>query len=218
MAEVDGTFLDERYAQDIFNKLNSYINNEIGTSALMGNLCAESCLTPYRVQGELSHDAEISLRYATAVCNGEYTEAQFLRAPYFEGRQYAKGFGLAQWTTDNRKAGLYNHRIENGFSDFGVDCTCTYLIGELESGYTSTRDVLQNATNLRTASDYVLRHFEAPADQSEAIQIHRATIGQYIYENYSGGTPPTPPDPPTPPAPTNRKGWGVFEYLGLLYR
>ena len=46
--------------------------------------------------------------------------------------------------------------------------------------------VLQNADNVREASDAVLLWYERPADQSDAVQVKRAGYGEGYLKKYGG--------------------------------
>ena len=61
-----------------------------------------------------------------------------------------------------------------------------FLWKELNTGYQAVLIVLQNAENVREASDAVLLWYERPADQSEAVQEKRAGYGQSYYDKYAG--------------------------------
>lgn len=62
-----------------------------------------------------------------------------------------------------------------------------FLWKELNTGYQAVLIVLQNAENVREASDAVLLWYERPADQSNAVQKKRVGFGQGYYEKYAGG-------------------------------
>ena len=66
-----------------------------------------------------------------------------------------------------------------------------FLWKELNTGYQAVLIVLQNAENVREASDGVLLGYERPADQSDAVQKKRAGYGQRYYEKYAGGNVPS---------------------------
>ena len=96
-----------------------------------------------------------------------------------------------------------------------VELGVTYLVEDLQSDYGSVWAALRSATNIRAASDVVLVDFESPADQSEAVKQHRASLSQAIYDQYSGQPiPPIPPgpDPPDPPIPPTIPYWMLFKF------
>lgn len=194
MSIIDGTYRDERYGQTIYDLLMATFNNSIGVSGLMGNLQAESYLTPYRMQSELSDSATISYNYSMDVVQGTIGRTQFIAqgesSITYDGNTYAgTGFGLAQWTYYSRKANLYDWRVNQGYADFGVNCTVTFLIHELQNSYSGCYDAVLNATDLTSVTNYILANYENPADQSDATKLHRYNLASAIMTDYGGSTP-----------------------------
>lgn len=206
------------YLKTIWDGLMLWVNNEYGVAALMGNLYAESGCVPFRVQGDYTFPFTYSQNYTNRVDQGIVTEYSFVNnAP---DASHAKGYGLAQWTSSNRKQNYYNLYRSGGYASIGgVDLGLAMLQQELDTGgdYASSGNAIKNATDIRSASDYILIHYEAPKDQSEAVKILRASYGQEIYNMYhSGGGNPDPPtpDPPPPPYPDNPT---TPHKMGLIY-
>lgn len=198
------------FGQDIYNLLYADIKNHYGVSALMGNLVAESGLIPYRCEGDFSEDYIMSLYYTGQVDSGEISEYDFVNYG-LDGNTSEKGYGLAQWTYPSRKQGLYDMSKSTGYSIGSVDLACMYLLYELKNTYTGVYNSLVNATNIRTPSDVVLHDFENPADQSESVEIYRASLGTEIYNLYSGSVAPDEPD--NPDVPSVRRKRKKFNFL-----
>ena len=170
------------YGEQIWQLLINDIVNPIGVSALMGNLVAESGLIPFRKQGDFSEGYTESLQYTNDVMSGAIPVDTFINDSI--------GYGLAQWTTSNRKQGLYNLWRNNLLYGLGdVEVQVWYLLQELKTDYSSVYEALKNASSIREASDVVLHDFERPADQSEAVEIERARLGESVYITYVD-TPP----------------------------
>lgn len=169
------------YGQEIWNGLMADIGNEYGVAGLMGNLNAESSLCPYRVQGDYTYPYTYSQEYTLKVDSGAISEYDFVNNGPGGG-----GYGLAQWTFPSRKQGLYNMKLSMGVSIGSVDLAIAYLLYELKNSFSDVYEVLKTATDIRTASDIVLHQFEAPADQSEAVEKLREQYGIAIYEEYVG--------------------------------
>lgn len=184
------TVIDYGYLQSIWDYMMNVVGNEYGVAGLMGNLYAESNCVPYRIQGDFTTGFTVSTDYTTKVDNGTITEYSFVHNYYaYGGSTYGKGYGLAQWTTSGRKQGLYD-LFESGYPSIGdITLQLDWLTQELINSYSSTLLVLQNATSIKQASDYVLVRFEAPADQSDAVKDYRADLGQQIYNMLSGSQP-----------------------------
>jgi hypothetical protein len=78
----------------------------------------------------------------------------------------------------------------------------SYVIDEISSDSTMY-DIVVNATNINTVSDYILVHYENPSDQSLAVKEKRRDYSTQIYNQYAGTTPvePVNPRPPSPFSP-----------------
>lgn len=177
----DGSATATENDEYIWNYFLDKIRNEYGVAALMGNLYAESGLHPDRVQGDIPYSS-YSQEYTADVDSGAISESEFVNNGPNGG-----GYGLAQWTFYTRKQALYNMYVNGGYSSIGgIDLACDYLWYELQNSFPDVLDVLENATNIREASDSVLHDFEAPADQSESVEEARAVFGLYYYNKFVG--------------------------------
>lgn len=201
------------YGAEIWRLLYADIQNAYGVAGLMGNLVAESGLIPYRCEGDFSSNYQNSVNYTARVDSGEISESEFVNYGY-NGSTEQKGYGLAQWTYPTRKQALYDMKQAKNVSIGDTSLAVEFLLYELKTDYSSVYSALKNATNIRTPSDVVLHDFENPEDQSEAVEIQRAKLGQEIYSLYSGGAIPDPdPDQPDIPIPTptrKRKGYNFL--------
>lgn len=173
------------YGKQVWDYFMLYIQNEYGVAGLMGNLAAESGIIPYRVQGDNTPPYTYSQDYTAQVDSGTISESEFVNDGPNGG-----GYGLAQWTYYTRKQNMYNLYQSGGYSSIGsIELGMDFLSQELQSDYPDVWDVLVNATSIREASDKVLHDFESPADQSEEVEEYRASLGQDIYNQYSGTEP-----------------------------
>ena len=163
----------------IWDYLMKKIGNAHGVAGLMGNLYAESGLRANNLQNsfekKLGMDDEA---YTLAVDMGAY--GNFVRD--------GAGYGLAQWTFWSRKQGLLEFSKSKGKSIGDLQMQLDFLWKELMMSYQAVLTVLQNAENVREASDAVLLWYERPADQSNAVQVKRAEYGEGYYKKYAGGS------------------------------
>ena len=162
--------------QQIWNFLMDLTGNAYGAAGLMGNLYAESGLSPTNLQD--SYEASLGyddLSYTNAVDAGTYQN--------FANDQ--AGYGLAQWTYHTRKQALLNLAKRRGTSIGNLDTQLAYLGSELSGG--SILADLQNASSVREASDIVMIRFENPADQSERAKALRASYCEYYYNKMTLG-------------------------------
>lgn len=95
------------------------------------------------------------------------------------------GYSIAQWTSTNRKAGLYDSAKAKGVSIADEENCLEFLLTELNGSYKSVMSVLKNAKSVREASDIVLKKFEVPANMGTSVQEKRASYGQNYYNKYA---------------------------------
>lgn len=172
-AEPKKEVSEEDRPKYIWNFLYGRIQNPYGVAGLMGNLKAESNLNPKNMQN--SYEKKLGFNddtYTKAVDNGTYKNFCTDKV----------GYGLAQWTSDGRKKGLYDSR--NGRSIGDLDVQLEFLWKELSTSYRGVLNGLLVADSVREASDLVLKKFERPKDQSAAVQVKRASYGESFYKSY----------------------------------
>lgn len=176
-----------------YKKLIAYGMTPFGACGLIANLEAESdgfypnrteylCIKRLKENGVKDKDGNYYTQesYTKAIDNGEISCEEFLHP--LPGKQY--GYGLAQWTSPGRKAGLWNLAHQKGVSIADEDMQMEYVLHELEESYGTVLNVLKTATSIREASDVVLKKFEIPADTSEKVCASRAARGQKFYDSY----------------------------------
>ena len=159
----------------IWDALYAKIGNANGVAGLMGNLFSGSGLQP----GNLQNSYEESLGYSDA----SYTQAVD-SGSYSNFKTDSAGYGLAQWTTEDRKTALLAYANGQGCSIADLDMQLNFLCEELETKFPDVLEKLKDASSVREAPDYVLIHFEAPADQSESVRAQRSAYGSVFYGRY----------------------------------
>ena len=181
------SYWNRTYAQWVYQYLLSQINNAIGVSALMGNLYAESAICPYRCQNHTysqSYDLTMNNFRQGSQNNFVY---------YTTG---GGGYSLAQWTWHTRKANYYNFCTQALIGD--ETKSAEFIIWELNtSDYSSTLNVVTNATDINYATRYVMKNYENPTDQSQRAIAKRQSYAREVYNDFSG-LPPLPPMPQMP--------------------
>lgn len=178
--------------EQISNFLMEKIRNAYGVYGLMGNLSAESGLNPKNLENACERLLKAAGKtyctddtYTVAVDSDKISREEFLYP--LPGRQF--GYGIAQWTSAGRKAGLYDLVKAKGVSIGDLETQLKYLDKELNTSYKYVLNVLKIASSIREASDIVLTKFERPKDQSEANKIKRAEIGLAFFKKYVGENP-----------------------------
>lgn len=152
--------------------------NDFGIAGLMGNLDAESGLSPINLQNTGNSKLKFTdTQYTQKVDNGTYIN--FIKDEY--------GYGLAQWTYWSRKQNLLNYAKSKNKSIGDLTMQLEFLVKELKESYTnSVYNVLKTATSVQQASDAVLMNFERPANAA-SHKSKRASMGQVYYQKYAKG-------------------------------
>ena len=163
-------------AEKAFNFLVDRNYTPAGAAGLLGNLYAESHILPNNLQDSGNRSTGMSDdQYTSAVDNGSYSRFS----------KDSIGYGLAQWTSGGRKENLLNFAKQHGTSIGDLGMQLSFLDQEMQSGYKPVYNTLTTTSDLKAASDIVLHKFEAPADQSAAVENTRASYGQAYYNQYA---------------------------------
>ncbi|MEO9146841.1 MAG: phage tail tip lysozyme [Ginsengibacter sp.] len=146
-----------------------------GAAGLVGNLWSESGVLPNRIEGSSigtpmkapnSQGNTVDFT-AEEVMNRDSTATQRPRSP---------GVGLAQWTSPNRRVGLFNHEFQSRILGadilFNMDAQVSYLVSELGNNYTGVYNTITAAAvSLNDASDEVVYRFEVPGSILQNRQL-----------------------------------------------
>ena len=158
-----------------------------GACGLMGNQYSESagflanrleflCVKRYKEKGKTYTDAT----YTQAVDSGKISRAEFL-SPM--SKHY--GYGLSQWTTSDRKAGLYDRAKKKGVSIADENLQIEYVLWELKNRFPKVLQKLKTTKSVQEASDYVLQYYEQP-NGWQSMKKTRASYGQTYYKELAG--------------------------------
>lgn len=162
-------------ASRIWSYFRSKGLNDYGVAGLMGNLRAESGLSPINLQNTYEKKLKMTdEEYTAAVDDGSYKNFVYDKA----------GYGLAQWTFWSLKERMleYARSVGKSIGDLGMQLDFLYL--ELTRNK-HILSVLENATSVRQASDVMLLQYERPADQSVSVQGKRAVFGQEYFDQFA---------------------------------
>ena len=136
-------------------------------AGLVGNLAAESGVQPDRIEGSR---AATPMRAADATGRVRDFSAEEVRDrdPQAGTGPRLPGIGIAQWTSPERRAGLFRHAVGGRVPGAAVltdlDAQVDYLVTELRTSYRSLEALLRDpATPVEDAADAVLFRFEVPA-------------------------------------------------------
>ena len=159
----------------IWDFLLQKTGNAYGTAAIMGNLMAESSLSP---------------RCATGIKDPDYVEKADNDENNFAHDGHA--FGLVQWCYYTRKGGLLAYAKQTGRSVGDLRMQLEYLVKEMSQDYKSVWNAVCTAKNIRSASDIVMLKYEKPSGTSEAAKKKRADYGKMFYVEYADEPEPEP--------------------------
>ncbi len=137
-----------------------------GAAGLVGNLFSESGVLPNRVEGSRPSTPQTAQNFAGV--STEFT-AEEVRNRDRAARQGPRrpGVGLAQWTSVNRRARLFQHTfqgIQLGAAIlFNMEAQVDFLVSELQDTYGGVFTVLNGGgVSVNSASDEVVYRFEVP--------------------------------------------------------
>lgn len=163
--------------QNIVDQLMPVVKNEFGVFGLVGNIGRESGFSPINLQNSGNKRLDMTDEaYTKAVDDGVYTK--FVKD--------SLGYGLVQWTYWTRKQNLYNFAKAAGKSIGDENMQIDFIIQELTTGYKGVLNYLKSAKSIREATEYVMKHYEGPADQSEAALNVRVGIAEEWYNKLKG--------------------------------
>lgn len=167
--------------QTIWQRLKAKGFSDIAVAAIMGNLEAESNCISNRIQGDFTKGYQRSAQYTAQVDAGNIDRHEFI----YDGPG-GGGYGLAQWTLQSRKAGLYDFAKKMGTSIGDEAMQIEWLCQELQlNEYKKVLETLKASPSIRECSDVILKIYERPADQSEAALRQRAEFGRAMYQELS---------------------------------
>ena len=160
--------------QHIWEGLLQRIGNPYGTAAVMGNLMAESSLSPICVTGLSKTGYETVSQYVIASDDGVHD---------FSNDGVA--FGLAQWYFHTRKQGLWEFAKKRCASVGDLETQLAYICQEMSIHYKTVWQAVTGATEIKAASDLVMLKYEKPANTGEAAKNRREYYAQKFFDSYA---------------------------------
>ncbi len=133
----------------------------VQAAGIVGNLIAESGLIPDRIQGGGVKVGKLRINGST-------------------------GYGYAQWTSSNRQQNLADYA-----KSMGVDYTQKnltdeinygFLVKEFKDSYKGVLTKLKTKTTVRSATEWIMKEWERPKDQSDAKVSERTGYSQQVLE------------------------------------
>lgn len=158
----------------VWTMLLADIKNEYGVAGIMGNLQAESCIR--------SNNLQNTGNTALGLTDEEYTlQVDTGNRNFVDNR----GYGIAQWTSGNRKKRLFDYCKNKGTSIGDLVAQVEYLLIEMKTYYPKVYDVVKNAKTVEEASTYFMKYYEVPASRDKIeFQKARASKGETFYKEF----------------------------------
>lgn len=147
--------------------VNTYRYPVNGAAGVVGNLIAESGVQPNRVEGSHEDTPMRAADFSGRVRNFTPDEVRDRDKSKGIGPRLP-GIGLAQWTSRDRRVGLFRHsfrgRVLGSAILSNLDAQVDYLVTELRGKYRAVDARLRSpGVTVEQASDVVLLRFEVPA-------------------------------------------------------
>ena len=152
--------------KDIFNWYVAHGLSQAGAAGMTANICIELAYNSKNLQN--SYERKLGYTdasYTAAVDSGKYKKFATDRA----------GYGLCQWTSAGRKAGLLAYAKKKGVSIGNAIMQLEYSLREMSRAIKGT---LCSIKDPYEAAVLVMLKFERPANQSEANKRARGNKGK----------------------------------------
>lgn len=150
-------------------------------AGIMGNIFYESAFLPTNLENTKNTKLDLSdIEYTNKVDSGAYTLEQF--------KNDKAGYGLVQWTSSDRKEGLYNYCKSVGGSIGSILTQVEYLCKELQSSYVKVFNSISKAETVKQVSNIFLDKFESPKDKGVSVQNKRNSKSQEYFDKYKNIT------------------------------
>jgi len=168
-------------AQTIYKALRAAGLTAAGACGLMGNMQAESAMRANNLQD--------SYAKAWGISEAEYCALVNAGKPTHNGKMFwedGAGFGFCQWTSGDRKRGLYTVAIEQwGTTIEDPEVQVWFCCHELRTQYTGLWNYLcSDSCDLMTAVSRICKEFERPAVNNVD---DRAGFAKAFYEALAAG-------------------------------
>ena len=132
---------------------------EEGIAGVMGNIQQESDFTLDCI--ESCYKPDVQKQYADDVSSKKIGRSGFLGEPTINGTTYGPGYGLVQWTDDERKGGFYDATVGKGLRIDSAQGQLDCLWDELNKEYPKSLNALKSG-NVETATLGFMNDYERP--------------------------------------------------------
>ena len=178
---VSGTGKAEQIANPITDKqviynglLETFEGNETAVYGVMCALMAESGCSPTATEATGKWGISAA-DYTAQVNDGTVSKEEFINSTY-KGVQGARGYGIAQWSTTDRKKALYEFAeswaAEKGttFDIGGIDMQVAHLQETINTSYASLKESLIKEKDMVKACYLWIATYEKPSEKYSTWQ------------------------------------------------
>lgn len=168
--------------QKIWTFLLSKGYSKEAAAAIMGIWERESGLKPYMRQGYFGKESKTK-QYTADVDSGKISRKKFING----GKD---GYGLAQWTTADRKGNLYDLSKKMGKSIGSAEVQMEFFEQEMKGSYKVVKKSLSKATTIEAAAEAFFKNYQG-VRKSDFTKYHfdlRVDNAKKIYEKYKNYT------------------------------
>lgn len=154
-----------------------------GIAGAMGNIQSESDFTLDAI--ESCYKPDIQKAYADDVSSGKISRSGFLGNATYNGNTYGPGYGLVQWTDDERKGGMYDGTVGKGMRIDSAQGQLDVLWSELNNYYKPSLNAMKTGS-VREATEKFMTDYERPANQSQSAKDGRVANAEAILKEMTG--------------------------------
>ena len=154
-----------------------------GIAGAMGNIQSESDFTLDAI--ESCYKSDIQKAYADDVSSGKISRSGFLGNATYNGNTYGPGYGLVQWTDDDRKGGMYDGTVGKGMRIDSAQGQLDVLWSELNNYYKPSLNAMKTGS-VREATEKFMTDYERPANQSQSAKDGRVANAEAILKEMTG--------------------------------
>lgn len=154
-----------------------------GIAGAMGNIQSESDFTLDAI--ESCYKPDIQKAYADDVSSGKISRSRFLGNATYNGSTYGPGYGLVQWTDDDRKGGMYDGTVGKGMRIDSAQGQLDVLWSELNNYYKPSLNAMKTGS-VREATEKFMTDYERPANQSQSAKDGRVANAEAILKEMTG--------------------------------
>lgn len=177
-----GVLVGDSVQAKIWFGLKSIGYSDLQIAAAMGNFEHEAGFKTTNIENAAEYKYGGDQAFTDGVNSGNITRDAFVNGTYTnsKGKNCIYGYGLAQWTAANRKAGLYDFAKSKGVGIDDVDIQIEYLLAEITGvgaeGY-ATRSIDESTVTTYTGKTYAAKDwYSATSDELDINTLNDITL------------------------------------------